>query len=75
MDHEGHFAEAVTTTSGLCFRMVTSDRAGQQGAPTHCPVRPIYWGRFRDSKQKSHDVEACDDHAADLYEWHRIGVG
>jgi hypothetical protein len=74
MDHVDHYAEAFTVIPGQCFRMIQG-KAGQQGAPTHCPDRPIYWGRFRDSKQKSHDVEACEDHATDLYEWHRIGVG
>jgi hypothetical protein len=72
MDHVDHYAEAFTVIPGQCFRMIQG-KAGQQGAPTHCPDPVEYRGKFIDAKGKHHEVEACEEHAGDFYEWHWIG--
>jgi hypothetical protein len=45
VDHTGHYAEAFAVMPGQCFRMVQG-KAGQQGAPTHCPDPVEYRGKF-----------------------------
>jgi hypothetical protein len=71
MDHVDHYAEAFTVIPGQCFRMIQG-KAGQQGAPTHCPDPVEYRGNFIDAKGKHHEVEACNGHRADLDAVRRI---
>ena len=58
-----HVANVVWPTPGLCFRMVYS---GTNGYPTRCPA-PVRWrGLWRDPKGKRHEVDACEEHVADV---------
>jgi hypothetical protein len=66
MDHQGHYAEAFCPLLGRCFRLVCSDVAGAQGSPHHCPLPVESFGRFRDSRGRWHEVEACSIHDADI---------
>lgn len=60
-----HYADAFhVSTPGRCFRMVARD--GGQGPPTHCPAPVAYRGRFRDSSGRTHQAEACQQHAMAL---------
>ena len=43
------------------------------GHALHCPYSLVWCARFKDGAGKSHTVEACDGHRADLDAVHRIG--
>jgi hypothetical protein len=62
-----HLANAYSLRPGHCFRLVTSPVHGQEGAPTHCPEPPGWWGRWRNGAGEWLRVEACGDHAHDLH--------
>jgi hypothetical protein len=63
MDHQGHYAEAFCPLPGRCFRLVCSDVAGAQGSPRHCPLPVTSSGRYKDSRGRWHNVEACSIHS------------
>jgi hypothetical protein len=66
MDHQRHYAEAFCPLPGRCFRLVCSDVAGAHCFPRHCPMLVGTVDRFRNSRERWHDVEACSLHESDL---------
>jgi hypothetical protein len=68
-----YVGNVISPSPGQCFRWVYGN--GRNGYPTQCP-EPVRWrGVVVNPRGQRIDVEACDDHVADLAENTRRATG